>query len=162
MPLKIEIESVDRQFSKELSVKTCSQKVTGNYRIVNWTEHRNKFPHLTQCSFAKPANNRLVDLLLLALITLNSTILTLISEGKVVDPSPALGHLGGVALVRLTKTKLRERDLTSFVPRLQKNLYGATEENLVVMSITASRGSGKSRSLAQNVLTYSYSPRKND
>lgn len=63
MPLNIEIESVDGQFSKEISVKTCPQKVTGNYRVVNWTEHQNKWPHLTQCSFAKPANNGVVDLL---------------------------------------------------------------------------------------------------
>ena len=54
-----------------------------------------------------------------------------------VDPPPALDHLGGVALVHLTKTKPRERDLTSFAPCLQKNLYGATEENLVVMLRTA-------------------------
>ena len=120
MPLTIEIESVDGQFSKEISVKTCPQKVTGNYRVVNWTEHQNKRPHLTQCSFAKPANNGIVDLLVG--ITLNSTILMLVSEGKVVDPSPALDHLGGVALVRLTTTKPRERDLTSFAPCLQKNL----------------------------------------
>ena len=63
MLLKIEIESVDGQFSKEISVKTCPQKVTGNYRVVNWTEHQNKWPHLTKCSFAKPANNGLIDLL---------------------------------------------------------------------------------------------------
>ena len=109
-PLKIEIESVDGQFSKEISVKTCPQKVSGNYRVVNWTEHQNKYPHLTQCSFAKPAHNEIVDLLI-GIITLNSTIVMLISEGKVVDPSPALDHWGGVALVRLTKTKPRERDL---------------------------------------------------
>jgi len=48
-----------------------------------------------------------------------------------VDPSPALVHLGGVALGRLTKTKPTESDHTSFVPCLQKNLYGATKENLV-------------------------------
>ena len=59
MPLKIEIESVDGQFSKEINVKTCLQKVTGNYKVVNWNEHQNKWPHLTQCSFAKPANNGL-------------------------------------------------------------------------------------------------------
>ena len=35
MPLKIEIESVDGRFSKEISVQTCPQKVTGNYRVVN-------------------------------------------------------------------------------------------------------------------------------
>ena len=63
MPLKIGIESVDGQFSKEISIKTCPQKVTGNYRVVNWTEHQSKWPHLTQCSFAKPANNGVVDLL---------------------------------------------------------------------------------------------------
>ena len=42
MPLKIEVESVDGRFSKEISVKTYPQKVTGNYRVVNWTEHQNK------------------------------------------------------------------------------------------------------------------------
>ena len=78
-----------------------------------------------------------------------------------VDPSPALDHLGGVALVRLTKTKLRERNLTSFVPCLQKNLYGVTEKFVEIL-ITALRDSGKSRSLAQNVLRDPYSPRKND
>ena len=35
MPLKIEIESVDGRFSKEISIKTCLQKVTGNYRVVS-------------------------------------------------------------------------------------------------------------------------------
>jgi len=38
--------------------------VTGNYRVVNWTEHQNKWPHLNPCSFAKPANDGLVDLLI--------------------------------------------------------------------------------------------------
>ena len=42
---------------------SSQKKDTGNYRVVNWTEHQNKWPHLTQCSFAKPANNGLVDLL---------------------------------------------------------------------------------------------------
>ncbi|XP_067051180.1 uncharacterized protein [Acropora muricata] len=62
MLLKIEIESVDGRFSKEISIKTCAQKVTGNYRVVNWSEYQNKWPYLTQCSFAKPANDGLVDL----------------------------------------------------------------------------------------------------
>ena len=64
MPLKTEIESVDGRFSKEISIKTCPQKVTGNYRVVNWSEYQNKWPHLTQCSFAKPANDGVVDLLI--------------------------------------------------------------------------------------------------
>ena len=77
----------------------------------------------------------------LALMTLNSTIVMLIPEDSVVDPSPALDHLGVAALVHLTKTKLRERNLTLFV-LFSKNLYGATEEELVAMSITALRDLG--------------------
>ena len=65
--VKVEIESADGKFSKEVSLKTCPQKVTGKttgtYRVVNWTEHHNQWPNLTQCSFAKSANNGLVDLL---------------------------------------------------------------------------------------------------
>ena len=84
MPLKIEIQSVDGQFSKDISGKTCPQKVTGNYRV-NWTEHQNKWPHLTKCSFAKPANNRLVDLL--------------------VDEKPELPDTKPMALSRLRSTE---------------------------------------------------------
>ena len=74
-----------------------------------------------------------------------------------VNPSPALDHLGRAAMVHLTKTKPRERDLTSFVPCSQKNLHGAMKENLAAMSV---RDPGKSRSLAQKTLVDSYSSRK--
>ena len=62
MPIKI--ESVDGRFSKEISPKTCLQKVTGNYRVVNWKDYQNKWRHLTQCNFPKPANDGLVHLLI--------------------------------------------------------------------------------------------------
>ena len=64
MPLRIELESVDGRFTKEISVKTCPRKVTGGYRVVNWRECKSKWPHLLQCDFAKPANDGLVDLLI--------------------------------------------------------------------------------------------------
>ena len=64
MPLKIKAETVDGRFSKEISVKTCLQTVTGNYRVVNRIEHQNKRPHLILCSFTKPANDGVVDLLI--------------------------------------------------------------------------------------------------
>ena len=35
IPLKIEIENIGGKFLKEISVETCPQKVTGNYRAVN-------------------------------------------------------------------------------------------------------------------------------
>ena len=44
-------------------MKACPQKVAGNYKVVNWTEHQKKWPPLPQCSFAKLVNNGLVDLL---------------------------------------------------------------------------------------------------
>lgn len=47
---------------------------------------------------------------------------------KVVDPSPVKDHLGGAALVRLTETKPRERDLLSLVLCLQKNLWNNERE----------------------------------
>ena len=135
MPLKIEIESVDGQLSKEISVKMCQRKVTGNYRVVNWTEHQSKWPHLTQCSFAKPANNGLVDLLVgIDNAELHYSRVDL--RGKGGGPIARLGPLGWSCI-------------------------GAPEK-FVVISITALRDSGKSRSLAQNVLTDSYSPRKNN
>ena len=65
-PIKIEIESVDGKFSKEISAKTCPQKVTGNYRsrVVNCKDHQSKWLHLTQYNFPKPANDGLLDLLI--------------------------------------------------------------------------------------------------
>ena len=62
--IPIKIESVDGRFSKEISPKTCPQKVTGNYRVVNWKDHQNKWRHLTLCNFPKPANDGLVHLLI--------------------------------------------------------------------------------------------------
>ena len=93
MPLKIEIESVDGRFSKEISVKTCPRKVTGNYRVVNWTEHQNKWHHLTQCSFPKPANDGLVDLLI-GIDNAELHYLHVDLRGKNGGPIARLGPLG--------------------------------------------------------------------
>ena len=43
MQIKIEIETIDGRFSKEISTKTCPQKVTGNYRIVKWNDIKHGF-----------------------------------------------------------------------------------------------------------------------
>ena len=102
MPLKIEIESVDGRFSKEISIKTCPQKVTGNYRVVNWSEYQNKWPHLTQCSFAKPANDGIVDLLIgIDNSELHYSHVDL--RGKMVYLSPGSDHSVGAVLVRPKK-----------------------------------------------------------
>ena len=137
MPLKVEVESVDGRFSKEISVKTSPQKVTGNYRVVSWSEHQNKWPHLAQCSFAKPANNGLVDLLI-GIDNAELHYSHVDVRGRDSGPIARLGPLGWSVLVLLTTMKPREHDLTLSVPCSQENLYcGAREKSLVATSITA-------------------------
>ena len=38
MPLDVTIESLDEEFSKDIKVKTCPKRVTGNYRVENWKQ----------------------------------------------------------------------------------------------------------------------------
>ena len=64
MPLQVEIESVDGQFSKTVNVQTCPKEVTGNYRVVDWSKFQSDWPHLSQCSFPTPAKDELVDVLI--------------------------------------------------------------------------------------------------
>ena len=107
----IKDRSVDGRFSKEISIKTCPQKVTGNNRVVNWSEYQNKWPHLTQCSFAKPANDGVVDLLIgIDNSELHYSQVDL--QGKMVDLSPGSDHSVGAVLVRPKK-----RICESTIPR---------------------------------------------
>lgn len=64
MPLDVTIESLDGDFSKDIKVKTCPQRVTGNYKVENWKQSQDKWAHLKQCDFPKPAQDGLVDLLI--------------------------------------------------------------------------------------------------
>ena len=64
MPLKVETESVNVQFTKEIEVKTCLRNVTGNYQVKNWNVNKGKWRHLAQCDFASPAKDGLIDLLI--------------------------------------------------------------------------------------------------
>ena len=45
MPVKLTIESVDGQFSKEIHVKTCPKKVTGNYIVEDWSQSKENWEH---------------------------------------------------------------------------------------------------------------------
>ena len=49
MPLDVTIESLDGQFSKDIKVKTCPKKVTGNYKVENWKQIKNRWSHLKEC-----------------------------------------------------------------------------------------------------------------
>ena len=64
IPLDVTIESLDGEFSKDIKVKTCSKRVTGNYKAENWKQSKNRWSHLKECDFAEPALEGLVDLLI--------------------------------------------------------------------------------------------------
>ena len=63
MPLEVTVESLDGEFSEDIKVKTCPQRVTGTYKAENWKQSREKWPHLKECDFPEPAQDGLVDLL---------------------------------------------------------------------------------------------------
>ena len=64
MPLDVTIESLDGEFSKDIKVKTCPKRVTGNYKLENWKQSKNRWSPLKKCDFAEPAQEGLVDLLI--------------------------------------------------------------------------------------------------
>ena len=93
MPLKVEIESVNGQFTKEIEVKTCPRNVTGNYQVENWNANKGKWRHLAQCDFASPAKDGLVDLLIgVDNADLHYSFVDV--RGKVGEPVARLGPLG--------------------------------------------------------------------
>ena len=61
MPLDVTIESHDGEFSKDIKVKTCPKRVTGNYRVENWKQSKDRWSHLKDCDFAEPAKEGFVN-----------------------------------------------------------------------------------------------------
>ena len=60
MPLDAKIG----EFSKGIKVKTFPKRVTGNYKVENWKQSKNRWSHLKECDFAEPAQEGVVDLLI--------------------------------------------------------------------------------------------------
>ena len=159
MPLKIEIES-EKKISKEISVKTCPQEVAGNYRVVNWTEHQNKGPHLTKCSFAKPANNGLVDLLFgIDNAELHYSHVDL--RGKSGGLIGRLGPFGWSCIGAPENEAARTRSHVIRALFTKEPMWSDGRESCYDVDNNLKRF-WEIESLAQNVLTDSYSPRKND
>ena len=93
MPLKVEVESVNGQFTKEIEVKTCPRNVAGNYQVENWNANKGKRRHLAQCDFASPATDDLVDLLIgVDNADLHYSFVDV--HGKAGEPVARLGPLG--------------------------------------------------------------------
>ena len=93
MPLRITIESVNGQLTKEIEVKTCPRSVTGSYQVENWRERKVRWPHLVQCNFPLPAKDGVVDLLIgVDYADLHYSFVDI--RGNVGKPVARLGPLG--------------------------------------------------------------------
>ena len=93
MPLRITIESVNGQLTKEIEVKTCPRSVTGSYQVENWRERKVRWPHLVQCDFPLPAKDGVVDLLIgVDYADLHYSFIDI--RGNVGEPVARLGPLG--------------------------------------------------------------------
>ena len=109
MPLKVEIESVNVQFTKEIEVKTCPRNVTGNYQVENWNANKGKWRHLAQCDFASPATDGLVDLLI---GVDNADLHSFVDvRGKAGEP---VARLGGLVLDLQMAERRLEQEHTQF------------------------------------------------
>lgn len=64
MLLDVTIKSLDGELSKDIKVKTCPKRVTGDYKVENWTQSKDKWANLKECDFAEPAKDGFVDLLI--------------------------------------------------------------------------------------------------
>ena len=64
MLLDVTIESLDGEFSKDIKVKPCPKRVTGNLKVENWKQSKDRWSHLKVCDFAEPAQDGFVDLLI--------------------------------------------------------------------------------------------------
>ena len=55
MPLDVTIKRLDGEFSKDIKVKTCPKRETGNYKVENWRQSKERWSHLQEWDFAEPA-----------------------------------------------------------------------------------------------------------
>ena len=64
MPVELEVESVDGQFTRKISALT-TDRVTGNLRIIDWRKESNKWKHLQGIAFPKQSTARpIIDILI--------------------------------------------------------------------------------------------------
>ena len=62
--LDVTIKWLDGEFSKDIKVNTCPKRVTGNHKVENWKQSKNRWSHFKECDFDEPAQDGPVDLLI--------------------------------------------------------------------------------------------------
>ena len=116
MPVKLIIESVDGQFSKEIHVKTCPKKVTGNYIVEDWSQSKENWEHLKDCEFAKPAKDGLIDLLI-GVDNADLHYSRADIRGDTGGPIARLGPLGWTCIGTLDMAVARSHVIRTFLSR---------------------------------------------
>ena len=64
MPVSFNLESCDGNVKIPFQALTCSRRVTGTYKIVDWQRYQGRWHHLSVCKFPDPAADPVVDLLI--------------------------------------------------------------------------------------------------
>ena len=63
MPVEFALESLDGKTAVNVSAFT-TKRVTGNMKVVDWSVHADKWPHLSHIEFPKTSSRPIVDVLI--------------------------------------------------------------------------------------------------
>ena len=61
MPVDLVLESSDGNVEIPFKAFTCPRQITGNYKVVDWKRHQQRWPHLQVCNFPEATVDPLVD-----------------------------------------------------------------------------------------------------
>ena len=64
MPVDLVLESSDGNVKIQFKAFTCPRQITGNYKVVDWKRHQQRWSHLQVCNFPEATVDPLVDVLI--------------------------------------------------------------------------------------------------
>ncbi len=64
MPVSLVLESSDGNVQVPFQAFTCPRQITGNYNVVDWKRHQQRWAHLQVCNFPEAIVDPLVDVLI--------------------------------------------------------------------------------------------------
>ena len=102
------ISNLDGSCSRKITVQSSPYRLTGDYTVVDWSQVKASFPHMTDCSFTKPVEPFFVDLI----IGINCNDLhSALDErvGSLHDASARLTPLGWTAVGKVPSSLTSEK-----------------------------------------------------
>lgn len=61
---KVQLMSCDGTYQTDLVVQSCPHRIPGDYEVIDWSIKKNSFNHLRDCIVHKPAEPKVVDLVI--------------------------------------------------------------------------------------------------